>query len=133
MCGCSLMDNLCLTLVEIVELFQELSTLKSKSYSIWVKNRYWKQSVQTLMYFFLKFCKIQDNAKEHTLHHVLHGREVLGVKYVYIIQLPGRISSKVERVMDTTDVNKDIFPDTLFNNTSVFPFTIQNQATHFWY
>ena len=33
--------------------------------------------------------------------------------------------------MDTTDVNKDIFPDTLFDNTSVFPFTIQNQATHF--
>ena len=30
MCGCSLMDNLCLTLVEIMELFQELSTLKIK-------------------------------------------------------------------------------------------------------
>ena len=38
---------------------------------------------------------------------------------------------QVEKSVDTTDVNKDIFPDTLFDNTSVFPFTIQNQATHF--
>lgn len=45
--------------------------------------------------------------------------------------LPDENQFQVEKSVDTTDVNKDIFPDTLFDNTSVFPFTIQNQATHF--
>jgi len=37
----------------------------------------------------------------------------------------------VEKKVDTTDVNTELFSTALFEDTSVFPFTIQNQATHY--
>ena len=37
----------------------------------------------------------------------------------------------VEKKVDTTDVNTELFQASLFEDASVFPFTIQNQATHY--
>ena len=37
----------------------------------------------------------------------------------------------VEKKVDTTDVNTELFPTPLFEDANVFPFTIQNQATHY--
>ena len=44
---------------------------------------------------------------------------------------PDENEFQVEKNVDTAGVNKDIFPDTLFDNTSVFPFPIKNQPTNF--
>lgn len=69
--------------------------------------------------------------KEHTLTMFYMERGLWESNMKITFNFPDENEFQVEKNVDTTDVNNDIFPDTLFDNTSVFPFTIQNQATHF--
>ena len=69
--------------------------------------------------------------KEHTLTMFYMERGLWESNMKITFNFPDENQFQVEKSVDTTDVNKDIFPDTLFDNASVFPFTIQNQATHF--
>ena len=71
------------------------------------------------------------DTKEHTLTMFYMERGLWESNMKITFNFPDENEFQVEKNVDTTDVNKDIFPDTLFDNTSVFPFTIQNQATHF--
>ena len=72
-----------------------------------------------------------SNSDEHTLTMFYMERGMWESNMKVSFNFPDENEFQVEKNVDTTDVNKDIFPDTLFDNTSVFPFTIQNQATHF--
>lgn len=69
--------------------------------------------------------------KEHTLIMFYMERGLWESNMSISFNFPDENEFQVEKNVDTAGVNKDIFPDTLFDNTSVFPFTIQNQATHF--
>lgn len=69
--------------------------------------------------------------KEHTLTMFYMERGLWESNMSISFNFPDENEFQVEKNVDTAGVNKDIFPDTLFDNTSVFPFTIQNQATHF--
>lgn len=71
------------------------------------------------------------DTKEHTLTMFYMERGLWESNMKITFNFPDENEFQVEKNVDTTAVNKEIFPDTLFDNTSVFPFTIQNQATHF--
>lgn len=71
------------------------------------------------------------NTKEHTLTMFYMERGLWESNMKITFNFPDENEFQVEKSVDTTAVNKEIFPETLFDNTSVFPFTIQNQATHF--
>lgn len=69
--------------------------------------------------------------KEHTLTMFYMERGLWESNLSLSFNFPDENEFQVEKNVDTSAVNKDIFPDTLFDNASLFPFTIQNQATHF--
>ena len=69
--------------------------------------------------------------KEHTLTMFYMERGLWESNMSISFNFPDENEFQVEKNVDTSVVNKDIFPDTLFDNASLFPFTIQNQATHF--
>lgn len=71
------------------------------------------------------------NSDEHilTLFYMERGMWESNMKITF--NFPDENEFAVEKKVDTTAVNKDLFPDSLFDNTSVFPFTIMNQATHY--
>lgn len=71
------------------------------------------------------------DTKEHTLTMFYMERGLWESNMKITFNFPDENEFQVEKNVDTTAVNREIFPDTLFDNTSVFPFTIQNQATHF--
>ena len=69
--------------------------------------------------------------KEHTLTMFYMERGLWESNMKITFNFPDENEFQVEKNVDTSAVNKDIFPVTLFDNASLFPFTIQNQATHF--
>lgn len=81
------------------------------------------------------FPNILDKAdyftKEHTLTMFYMERGLWESNMKITFNFPDENEFAVEKKVDTTDVNTDLFPAPLFEDTSVFPFTIQNQATHY--
>ena len=69
--------------------------------------------------------------KEHTLTMFYMERGLWESNMKITFNFPDENEFQVEKNVDTSAVNKDIFPVTLFDNASLFPFTIQNQATQF--
>ena len=96
-----------------------------------VKNSTGSGRADSNVYNFSEILPNADNTKEHTLTMFYMERGLWESSMSISFNFPDENQFQVEKSVDTTDVNKDIFPDTLFDNTSVFPFTIQNQATHF--
>lgn len=72
-----------------------------------------------------------SNSDEHTLTLFYMERGMWESNMKITFNFPDENEFAVEKKVDTTGVNKDLFPDSLFDNTSVFPFTIMNQATHY--
>lgn len=72
-----------------------------------------------------------SNSDEHTLTLFYMERGMWESNMKITFNFPDENEFAVEKKVDTTAVNKDLFPDSLFDNTSVFPFTIMNQATHY--
>lgn len=72
-----------------------------------------------------------SNSDEHTLTLFYMERGMWESNMKITFNFPDENEFAVEKKVDTTDVNKELFPDSLFDNTSVFPFTIMNQATHY--
>lgn len=72
-----------------------------------------------------------SNSDEHTLTLFYMERGMWESNMKITFNFPDENEFAVEKKVNTTDVNKDLFPDSLFDNTSVFPFTIMNQATHY--
>ena len=96
-----------------------------------VKNSTGSGRADSNVYNFSEILPNADNTKEHTLTMFYMERGLWESNMSISFNVPDENQFQVEKSVDTTDVNMDIFPDTLFDNTSVFPFTIQNQATHF--
>lgn len=69
--------------------------------------------------------------KEHTLTMFYMERGLWESNMKITFNFPDENEFAVEKKVDTTDVNTDLFPTKLFEDASVFPFTIQNQATHY--
>lgn len=72
-----------------------------------------------------------SNSDEHTLTLFYMERGMWESNMKITFNFPDENEFAVEKKVNTTDVNKELFPDSLFDNTSVFPFTIMNQATHY--
>ena len=72
-----------------------------------------------------------SNSDEHTLTMFYMERGMWESNMKVSFNFPDENEFAVEKKVDTTDVNTDLFPTPLFEDTSVFPFTIQNQATHY--
>lgn len=81
------------------------------------------------------FSKILSSAdyftKEHTLTMFYMERGLWESNMKVSFNFPDENEFAVEKKVDTTDVNTELFPASLFEDASVFPFTIQNQATHY--
>ena len=77
------------------------------------------------------FTLLGSNSDEHTLTLFYMERGMWESNMKITFNFPDENEFAVEKKVNTTDVNKDLFPDSLFDNTSVFPFTIMNQATHY--
>ena len=69
--------------------------------------------------------------KEHTLTMFYMERGLWESNMKVSFNFPDENEFAVEKKVDTTDVNTELFPAALFEDASVFPFTIQNQATHY--
>ena len=69
--------------------------------------------------------------KEHTLTMFYMERGLWESNMKITFNFPDENEFAVEKKVDTTDVNTDLFPTSLFEDANVFPFTIQNQATHY--
>ena len=69
--------------------------------------------------------------KEHTLTMFYMERGLWESNMKITFNFPDENEFAVEKKVDTTDVNTELFPASLFEDASVFPFTIQNQATHY--
>lgn len=69
--------------------------------------------------------------KEHTLTMFYMERGLWESNMKVSFNFPDENEFAVEKKVDTTDVNTELFPAPLFEDASVFPFTIQNQATHY--
>lgn len=72
-----------------------------------------------------------SNSDEHTLTMFYMERGMWESNVKVSFNFPDENEFAVEKKVDTTGVNTDLFPASLFEDASVFPFTIQNQATHY--
>lgn len=72
-----------------------------------------------------------SNSDEHTLTMFYMERGMWESNMKVSFNLPDENEFAVEKKVDTTGVNTELFPASLFEDASVFPFTIQNQATHY--
>lgn len=72
-----------------------------------------------------------SNSDEHTLTMFYMERGMWESNMKVSFNFPDENEFAVEKKVDTTDVNTELFPAPLFEDASVFPFTIQNQATHY--
>ncbi len=72
-----------------------------------------------------------SNSDEHTLTMFYMERGMWESNMKVSFNFPDENEFAVEKKVDTTDVNTDVFSASLFEDASVFPFTIQNQATHY--
>lgn len=72
-----------------------------------------------------------SNSDEHTLTMFYMERGMWESNMKVSFNIPDENEFAVEKKVDTTGVNTDLFPASLFEDASVFPFTIQNQATHY--
>lgn len=72
-----------------------------------------------------------SNSDEHTLTMFYMERGMWESNMKASFNFPDENEFAVEKKVDTTGVNTALFPTSLFEDASVFPFTIQNQATHY--
>lgn len=72
-----------------------------------------------------------SNSDEHTLTMFYMERGMWESNMKVSFNFPDENEFAVEKKVDTTGVNTELFPTSLFEDASVFPFTIQNQATHY--
>lgn len=72
-----------------------------------------------------------SNSDEHTLTMFYMERGMWESNMKVSFNFPDENEFAVEKKVDTTDVNTKLFQTALFEDASVFPFTIQNQATHY--
>lgn len=72
-----------------------------------------------------------SNSDEHTLTMFYMERGMWESNVKVSFNFPDENEFAVEKKVDTTGVNTELFPTSLFKDASVFPFTIQNQATHY--
>ena len=72
-----------------------------------------------------------SNSDEHTLTMFYMERGMWESNMKVSFNFPDENEFAVEKKVDTTGVNTELFPISLFEDASVFPFTIQNQATHY--
>ena len=68
--------------------------------------------------------------EEHTLTMFYMERGLWESNMKITFNFPDENEFAVEKQVDDSDVNQELF-EGLFDNASVFPFTIQNQATHY--
>lgn len=71
-----------------------------------------------------------ENGDVHTLTMFYMERGMWESNMKIIFNFPDENEFAVEKQVDDSDVNQDLFAG-LFDDASVFPFTIQNQATHY--